>query len=298
MAISEREKRKLIKEYFECLRKRNRTKEAIFKRIMGDLFSHWKEQRMPKEAWYAYGAIVTLLISLLIDPGFTLLLIVVGFFLAKIKVSPNIRPKVTDAQIDQWQLEDRRQLFDTTPDRLNVIQVSSHQNVPMAAQNVVKDQIRLISGYTLNKNSSLLEFLDIEDCYAEKGLDGKIRYSIHVLMVIYLCNNFLNYFKCYWNSIKGVSTFIETSEHLYDLVVSVTTRESSSAALINSDGKKVVLSEYLVIGTADGKTVDFPYIIDVRLSEESNWERDSKQSAVSNAAKKIRTLLRQRRIDV
>lgn len=297
MTLSKQD-RKSIKEYFESLRKHNRTKEAVIKQIIGDLFSHWKEKRMPKEAWYAYGAIATFLISLLIHPGVTFLLIVLGFFLATIKIPPKMSLKVKEAQIDRWQLEDRKNLFETTLKRLDVHQVGALENAPMSVQNVVQDQIRLISGYTLNKNSSLLEFLDIEDCYAEKGIDGKIRYSIHVLMVIYLCKNFLCYFKCYWNSIKGVATFIETSEHLYDLVVSVTTQESSSAALINSDGKKVVLSEYLIIGTADGKNVDFPYILDVRLSEESEWEWDSKKSAVSSAAKKIRTLLRQRRIDV
>ncbi|MBP0020059.1 MAG: hypothetical protein J7647_21210 [Cyanobacteria bacterium SBLK] len=254
---------------------------------------------MPLEAWYAYGAIATFLISLLMGPVATVLLIVAGFILAIIPVSPNIRPKVTDEQIDQWQLEDRKTLFDSTIDRLNVIQVGPTQNVPMSAQNVIQDQIRLISGYIPKKKSFASKFLKKDDCYAEKGIDGKIRYSIHALMIIYLCNNFLCYFKCYWNAIEGVSILIETSEHLYDLIVSVTTQEDSLATSnINTSGQKVVLREYLIIGTADGKNVDFPYILDVRLSDENEWEWDSKKSAVSSAAKKIRTLLRQRRIDV
>lgn len=54
--------------------------------------------------------------------------------------------------------------------------------------------------------------------------------------------------------------------------------------------------EFLNISTTDGKEIEFPAVFDRRVIEESSLESDT--SRVKKAARIIRELLRERRIDM
>jgi len=304
---SAHEKRKLIRKYFECLRQRSTTTESFAKQVIADLISHWQEKRTPKEAIWAYFLILALLISLAIHPFLTFLVIIAAVLILKSRVSPNITPPVSDDKIDQWLLEDKRKLFKKAPNELDVKLVSEDENTPELL-NVVMNQdnpIKLSSGFELENeekenDDKFLRFLrrliGTEDYFVEKGLDGKTRHSIHIFMVIFLCRNFLSYYKCHWNFIRGVATLVETGEYLYDTIVSVNTQELSSASLLDGEGKKVIFKKVLQINTTDGKGIEFPAISDIRVSYESSAENDIAE--VRDAAHIIREMLRERRIDI
>lgn len=297
--LSTEEKRKLVRKYFEYLKQRSTTTESIAKQVIADLISHWKQKRAPKKAILAYILFVILLISLAIHPFVTFALIIAAVLISTLEVSPDITPPVSDTQIDQWLLEDKRQLFKKAPNELDVKLVSQDEDTPELL-NVVMNQdhpIELSSGLRLGNDESFLQnLIGDEDYFVEKGTDGKTRYSIHIFMVIFLCRNFLSYYKCHWNFIRGVATLVETGEYLYDTIVSVNTRELSSASLLDGDGKKVIFKKLLQINTTDGKGIEFPAISDIRVSYESSVENDIAQ--VRDAAHIIRDMLRERRIDI
>lgn len=297
--LSTEEKRKLIKKYFEYLSQRSTTTESFAKQVIADLISHWKQKRAPKEAIWAYILFVALLFSLGIHPFVTFSVIIAAVLISMLEVSANITPPVSDDQIDQWLLEDKRQLFKKAPNELDVKLVSQDENTPELL-NVVMNQdnpIELSSGLRLGNDENFLRnLIGSEDYFFEKGTDGKTRYSIHIFMVIFLCRNFLSYYKCHWNFIRGVATLVETGEYLYDTIVSVNTQELSSASLLDGEGKKVIFKKLLQINTTDGKGIEFPAISDIRVSYESSAENDIAQ--VRDAAHIIRDMLRERRIDI
>jgi hypothetical protein len=291
--------RKLIKQYFECLKKRNTTTESFAKQVISDFLAHWKEKRAPKEGVFVYIVVGGLLFSLAINISFTVALVVATFLIAKTRMSPNITPRVSDEQIDRWLLDDKKALFKKSPTELDVIVVNKDENLPKTL-NVVMNldhPIELSSGFILEDNDTLLRALiGSQDYYVEKGLDGNTRYSIHIFMVIFLCKNFLSYYKCHWNFIRGVATLVDTGEYLYDTIVSVNTQELSSANLGNEEGKKLILKKNLRISTADGKEIEFPAISEIRMSYESTSENEIPE--VKDAAHIIRAILRERRIDM
>jgi len=248
MSVNLSVNRKLIREYFECLSKGQTTvTEAFGKQVISDLLAHWKDGGEPKQGIFAYIIIGVLLFSLLISPFITFLLVVVTFvlFLAKIEKSRSIILPVDDRQIDQWLLEDKRKLFDKAPNELDVIVVGESEDTPELL-NVVMNQkhpIELSSGFTLTdeEKKSWGILIRDRDYFVEKGLDGKTRYSIHVFLNIFLCRNFLTYYKCYWNFLRGEEILVETGEYLYDTIVSINTHESSLSSLANGEGKKLIM---------------------------------------------------------
>ncbi len=135
------------------------------------------------------------------------------------------------------------------------------------------------------------------DYFVEKGLDGKTRYSIHVFLNIFLCRNFLTYYKCYWNFLRGEEILVETGEYLYDTIVSINTHESSLSSLANGEGKKLIMKKKVLrISTTDGKEIEFPALSDIRVSDESSDGNNS--LTVKDAAHIIRERIRERRIDL
>lgn len=286
--------RVMIKKYFECLRRRNKI-EGFAKKVILDLLGHWRESRPPREGTIVYILVFISFIICFIKPELSFLMIILPLCLF------HIRPPIDDYCIDNWLQLDRREIFNKVPNQLNVIKVDSSEYISTELSNIIVNKdgpINLSSGVVLEPDDFLLKqkIINSQDYFCEKGLDGKTRYSIHIFMVICLCNNFLAYYKCYWNFIRGVATLVETGEYLYDTVVSVRTEELSSAVLEDLNGKKLVMKEYLRIGTTDGKEIDFPGIYDTRIVYESKAETDT--SRVKNAARIIRELLRQRRIDL
>ena len=144
-----------------------------------------------------------------------------------------------------------------------------------------------------DKNSD--KYINPEDYYEEKGLDGRIRYSVCEFVAIFLCNNILSYYRCYWNSLKRDSVDEETYECLYDSIVSTKTHDKSSLRLQDPTIKRTYRN-LLSITTMDGKVL---YL---------KWDKDRKEkifstsshayiSDMDEAARLIRLWIRQRRVD-
>ncbi|MGI2904066.1 hypothetical protein [Tolypothrix sp. VBCCA 56010] len=124
--------------------------------------------------------------------------------------------------------------------------------------------------------------------------DGRKRiYGVYEFIVIFLCKNFLSYYRCHWNFMRGVSRNDEMCEYLYDSIVSVKIRERASSNIIDSTLKKRVYSEFISITTKDGKEVEFKIEQGKKLSSNTCY-----RSPAKSAVKAIRRMLRQRRIDV
>jgi len=143
-----------------------------------------------------------------------------------------------------------------------------------------------------NEVSALLinsEEFKSEPTYSEK----KRRYGVYEFLVIFLCPNFLSYYKCYFNFIRCKAVDDEYREYLYDSIVFTKVQEKSSVNMKNSNDQKQVYSKRLIISTSDGKTVCFR--ID-KSRVESNLSLNLSQ--IDYAATTIRKMLRQRRIDI
>lgn len=294
MTVNQSEKRQLIREYFECLKKRRTATESFAEQVIADFLDHWKNKRSPKEGIFVYIVVGGLLVSLLISYIFTFCLGILFLLIGQQKTPVKIKmTRETEEQIDNWLLEGQTKIFKKAPNELGLI---VGENPPQAL-NVVLNQespIKLSSGFIKDSASSkdTQDFL-IEDYFVEKGLDSKTRYSIHVFLVIFLCRNFLAYYKCHWNLINDVETLVETGEYLYDTIVSVKTQELSLANSGNSAGEKLIYNKILQISTTDSKEIEFPVITDIRFSSS---EKDS--ITVKDAAHIIREMIRERRIDM
>jgi hypothetical protein len=292
MTFNKSEKSKLIRQYFEFLKKRRTATESFGEQVIADFLEHLKNKRAPREGLLVYVVVGGLLVSLLISPTLTFFLAVVVVIIGQQKKPVRINMTIEEQQIDQWLLEGKRKLFQKLPNELGLILGVN----PPQALNVVLNQdapIALCSGFVKDTDSSKDTQNDlIEDYFVEKGLDGNTRYSIHVFMAIFLCRNFLAYYKCDWNFINNVETLVETGEYLYDTIVSVKTQEMSLAIPRNGSVEKLTYKKILQISTTDGKEINFPVITDIRFTS------DNDSITVKDAAHIIREMTRERRIDM
>ncbi|MCC3447290.1 MAG: hypothetical protein JGK04_07440 [Microcoleus sp. PH2017_39_LGB_O_B] len=293
MTVNQSEKTKLIRQYFECLKKRRTATESFGEQVIADFLEHLKNKRAPREGIFVYVVVGGLLVSLLISPTLTFILAVVVLIISQQKTPVKIKMTIDEErQIDKWLLEGKRKLFQKAPNELGLILGVN----PPQALNVVLNQdapIALCTGFIKDSPSSqdTQDYL-IEDYFVEKGLDGNTRYSIHVFLVIFLCKNFMAYYKCHWNFINNVETLVETGEYLYDTIVSVKTQEMSLAMPGNDTGNRLTYKKILQISTTDSKDIEFPVITDIRLTS------DQDSITVKDAAHIIREMLRERRIDM
>ena len=146
-----------------------------------------------------------------------------------------------------------------------------------------------------NKYREIL--INENDFYKEKGNDGRYRYGVYECFLIYLCENFLSYYRCYWNFLKGANVDEETCEYLFDSIVSVKTRERSSLNQQNPEEKRKY-ADILSLTTMDGKIVYFKMSDDKKQKINSNDKRVSQYvSGINHAAGRIRYWLRKRRVD-
>ena len=132
--------------------------------------------------------------------------------------------------------------------------------------------------------------IDDNDFYLEeKRSSSKDIFGVYEVVIIFLCSNFLTYYKCYFNFIQNKKIDEENCEYLYDSIVSVKVQDKSRSG----DNSKDTYRKRLLITTSDGKIVCFRF-------PRSRVERDlsDKLSGIDDAAKAIREMLRQRRIDI
>ncbi|MEP0873817.1 hypothetical protein NDA01_29345 [Trichocoleus desertorum AS-A10] len=145
----------------------------------------------------------------------------------------------------------------------------------------------------LENNITSELYIKAEEFRSEPSYDGKSRkYGVYEFLVIFLCANFLSYYKCYFNFIRSKTVNEEYSEYLYDSIVFTKIQEKSSTRLKDDDQKRVY-SKRLLIATKDGKVISFRI---AKFRVEPNLA--IRLSQIDEAAIELRKMLRQRRIDV
>ncbi|WP_254564105.1 hypothetical protein [Oscillatoria sp. HE19RPO] len=146
----------------------------------------------------------------------------------------------------------------------------------------------------IEKNKELC--IDTNDFYSLKGLDNKFKYGVYEFVAIFLFENFLSYYRCYWNFLKRDAVDIETCEYLYDSIVSIKTQEKSSLRLKNSDHRRKY-RDLLSITTMDGNIL-YCKMDDDRTQNIYSRNQKSKNyiSDLNLAAASIRYWLRRRKI--
>jgi len=119
------------------------------------------------------------------------------------------------------------------------------------------------------------------------------RYGVYEFLVIFLCANFLAYYKCHFNFIQGRTVNDETCEYLYDSIVSVRVQEKSSTKSNSGEDKdKEIYAKRLLLTTKDGKVICF------RVEKSKTIRVHSLTlSQIDEAVVAIRSMLRQRRVD-
>lgn len=333
--ISSEPDRALIREYFECLKKRRtatKEQEAWGKKALDDFILSLKEKRWPKkEGRYVYAFIIGCFVLVLFQQFLFLILWVIAglvFAFNTVERPPTLpEPKATDEQIMKWLLMDRENLVKKGKAELRLLEPLGQDlgNILDA------EPIVLISG--INEELSKYNLFDLvlfrnmvgpHNYYVERGLDGEYKYSIYNFIAIYPCQNFIAYYRCTWNFITGVSLEDETCEYLYDSIVSVKTQELSNASsqilsnqsYENESGSgyykmlslkiknhnseyKIVNYEIIEITTTDSQSIRFPVMIpkDHKIVEASQtFDFDKvQQSLARNTAHTIRQQVRQRK---
>jgi Ca2+/Na+ antiporter len=213
-----------------------------------------------------------------------------------------------------WLEEDKKRLIKDGMKRLNIKDCDNNENEERYSEQLDTEPILSLIGINSNessesyilisdrelekvksKNQKLL--IDEKDFYEEKGIDGRYRYGVYECFVIFLCETFLSYYRCYWNFVKGASVDEETCEYLYYSIVSVKTQERSSLRLKNPDEKRKY-ADLLSLTTMDGKIVYFKMSDDRKQKISANKRRsETYVSEINQAAERIRYWLRQRRVD-
>lgn len=206
-----------------------------------------------------------------------------------------------EVKVDEYLENDKLGLIDIAKHRLKIRQELIDQNpiisfIGVNSREASESNI-LITDRELEKIKTRYKdlLIDEHDFYEEKGTDGKYRYGIYECFIIFLCENFLSYYKCYWNFIKGDYVDEETCEYLFDSIVSVKTQERSSLNQQNPDEKRKYRN-FLSITTMDSKIVYFKMSDDKK--RKINYSNSLKYvSDIDKAAERIRYWLRQRRVD-
>ena len=130
-----------------------------------------------------------------------------------------------------------------------------------------------------------------DDAKSEDDYRGKRRrYGLYEFTVFFICSDFLNYYKCYYNFVRGKPIDEEYSEYLYDSIVSTKIQEKSSIS-IQSSNQIQVSSQRLTISTNDGR------LISLQINKSRGDQKlSSKIEKINEAATEIRLILRQREL--
>lgn len=217
-----------------------------------------------------------------------------------------------EVEVKRYLEEDKINLITRGMQELNIKEYEDSENVYQSAKQLEHSPIVSFTGKRSDraKESSVIitdreledvekknsdKYIESKDFYEEKGIDERIRYSVYEFVVIFLCDNFLSYYRCYWNSLKRATVDEETCEYLYDSIVSVKTQDKSSLRQQDNSIKRTY-RDFLSITTMDGD------ILYLRLSKDRK-ERISSVSPkpyvsdIDSAAQLIRYWIRQRRVD-
>ncbi len=122
--------------------------------------------------------------------------------------------------------------------------------------------------------------------------DNKI-YGVYEFLTLFLCANFITYYRCYFNFITGNPVNEESCDYMYDSIVSIKIQERSSNRLKNENEKRIY-GKRLVLTTSDGKA----FRILIAIDPKTNLGISVRLSDVDQVAQEVRDILREnRRID-
>jgi hypothetical protein len=142
---------------------------------------------------------------------------------------------------------------------------------------------------TLRREKILVQYS--KDVRSEYGYNDKARrYGIYEFQTIFICENFLSSYKCYYNFIRDKCIDEEYCEYLYDSIVFTKIQEQSSISMQGSSSK-TINSKRLTISTNDGK------LLSLQIGR-SGVDRalSSQLLEIDRAATEIRITLRQREL--
>ena len=312
--------REIIRKYFECLRQRRlarRIEGPLIYQLWGDLLK-WNEKRtVTKFEIPVYIAIALLVLWIISQPSVMLLTffiaLLIFLLLFNTKTSYDlILPElpVSNDQIDIWLQQDFSDFGENARESLDILRAgeggSETQNMMVSEYPIMMlSPIKRTSenqktGLVLNLEKDENWFSNLDDFFLEKGTDDIRRGSLNDFIIIFLCKNFISYYRGTWNSIEGVLLDENTNEFMYDSIASVQTLESSDIMVIRDKGKRVgtrkhVWGEVLTFSTDDSERTSFTMNDDVK-----KYTSLSKVviSTARESADLMRREIRQRRIDV
>jgi hypothetical protein len=275
--VNERQKRIIIKLYFERIKKYNATRKGFQLLIIILSFCSF--------ILLFSGSFIAFLVY------FSLLCIVYYFSLPRLPVPEKV--------IDIWFKQDQEELLKKAQGKLDV----EVHNLDIPFWNgIYKD--------TPEEFKDSPDFNDVfdqkfpedeSDYFDEEGVDKKRRFGVYAFGSIFLCSSFLAYYKCTWNFVRGASTNDEFSEYLYVTIASVRYSELSSSKRQTSKINKRILNSSFIITTTDSKETRFTfterhkvsYKFDPYISDLS----DQKSTEAQKAVEKIREQIRKMRPD-
>jgi hypothetical protein len=183
-------------------------------------------------------------------------------------------PKPSDAQIDAWHAEDLERLKPHALSKLDLIEEQVHADNPKGPLVVVgsgpSPQVRI-------------------------GRDGKVRFSSHEILIMYLTPYHLAAFKCVIDLHDGAIRTETTQEYHYDDVVSVSTQTDNSALTWYSEGqlRQSATHERFAVSVASGEQIS----VAVGFTASMDVDRNSKFdfSGAADAIRVIRARLREKK---
>ena len=224
----------------------------------------------------------------------------------KEKLNKESRLLELEEKVQEWLSNDIERLTHKAMKKLKIIpptdtgELNALQNEPIRVLIGVTERTKTFESVivesdnylSLEKNKNPEIYIDAKDFESEPSYDGKNRrYGVYGFLVTFLCGNFLAYYKCYINFIRGKTVDDETCEYFYDSIVSVKIQEKSSVRGKNENQKTVNIKR-LIITAKDGKAVCFE-VARNRIERTHSL----RLSQIDEAAIAIRDMLRQRRID-
>jgi len=230
----------------------------------------------PGFAWLLLGVGVLVVLAGLAGGGGTYILL--GILMAAgggalIYNSMGTRP--SDAQVDQWLEEDIQALI---PKALSKCGLTEDELIgdPLAIRGPIYWEVTGV-------NEADLVF--------RKGEDGLARFGVYDVSIIFLTDQRLTAYKCYFNFLKNVALNESTTEYFYQDVVSVSTREISTSYTL-PDNKKLVSAQAFAVQVPSGDAISV--VVSAAKLEELTGARLPSTGA-EKAVEVIRTMLRSKK---
>lgn len=151
-----------------------------------------------------------------------------------------ILPQPLDREVDQWFEESTTKLITHSRLALRLTESEGQFAEPL-----------VLSAPTLNKTNGIPP----DDLKWKKGQDGRLRFAIYNIIVIYLTDRHLAAFTCDFNFIRDVPLNETSREYHYQDIISVATYEWSEA-FDRPTGEKRTTAQIFRLSVASGECIE------------------------------------------